>query len=85
MASVTMIEDALERGKEAGTVRPEAPSRVIARSVVALSDGLQIQWLCSTTPGSAADRRLDATMVSEMRLFVDGLREQWRIGADARG
>ena len=83
--SVTMIEDALERGKEAGTVRPEAPSRVIARSVVALSDGLQIQWLCSTTPGSAADRRLDATMVSEMRLFVDGLRERWRIGADARG
>ena len=74
-----------QRVSFAGTVRPEAPSRVIARSVVALSDGLQIQWLCSTTPGSAADRRLDATMVSEMRLFVDGLREQWRIGADARG
>lgn len=82
--SVTMIEEALERGKKAGTVRPEAPSREIARSVVALSDGLQIQWLCSTTPDSAADRCLSTTMEPEVRLFVDGLRERWQIAADAR-
>ena len=83
--SVRMIEEALERGKETGTVRPEAPSRMIARSVVALSDGLQIQWLCSTTPDSAADQCLATSMEPEVRMFVDGLRERWRIDADARG
>ena len=81
---VTMIENALERGKEAGSVRAEAPSRMIARSFVALSDGLQIQWLCSTTPGSAADRHLSTTMAPEVRLLVDGLKGRWRIDPDAR-
>ena len=83
--SVTMIEEALERGKRAGTVRPEAPSRLIARSVVALSDGLQIQWLCSTTPGNAADQRLATTMVPEVRFFIDALREQWGLFPQAAG
>ena len=50
---------------------------MIARSFVALSDGLQIQWLCSTTPGNAADQRLATTMVPEVRFFIDALREQW--------
>ena len=82
--SVTMIEAALERGKKAGTVRPQAPSRVIARSVVALSDGLQIQRLCSTTSGSAAGECLSTTMVSEIRLLIDGLKARWRIDPGAR-
>lgn len=77
--SVDMVEKALERGKEVGTVRPEAPSRMIARTVAALSDGLQIQWLCSTTPSSAAGECLETTMVSEFRLFVESLREQWSL------
>ena len=80
-ASVTMIEDALERGKEAGTVRPEAPSRVIARSVVALSDGLQIQWLCATTPDTAAGAEVATGMVEEIRLYVDTVRDQWSLRA----
>ena len=83
--SVTMIENALERGKEAGSVRAEAPSRMIARSFVALSDGLQIQWLCSTTPGNAADQRLATTMVPEVRFFIDALREQWGLFPQAAG
>ena len=82
---VTMIENALERGKEAGSVRAEAPSRMIARSFVALSDGLQIQWLCSTTPGNAADQRLSTTMVPEVRFFIDALREQWGLFPQAAG
>lgn len=82
--SVTMIEAALERGKKAGTVRPQAPSRVIARSVVALSDGLQIQRLCSTTSGSAAGECLSTTMVSEIRFLIDGLKARWRIDPGAR-
>ena len=82
---VTMIENALEHGKETGSVRAEAPSRMIARSVVALSDGLQSQWLCSTTPGNAADQRLSTTMAPEVRFFIDALREQWGLFPQAAG
>ena len=42
---VADIYSALEAGKAAGIVHPEAPSASIARSCVALLDGLQIQWL----------------------------------------
>ena len=79
MAAVTSFEGWLERGKELGVVRPEAPSRLIARTLTALSDGIQLQWLCSTTPGSASGPELGTDMVDEIRLFVDGLRAQWRI------
>ncbi|SDN37704.1 DNA-binding transcriptional regulator, AcrR family [Actinomyces ruminicola] len=78
--SIAQIEESLERGKAAGTVRPEAPSRLIARSVVALSDGLQIQWLCATTPDTAAARNVGTGMVDEMRLYVEDLKQRWRIG-----
>ncbi|WP_103061526.1 TetR/AcrR family transcriptional regulator [Actinomyces qiguomingii] len=77
--SIAQIEESLERGKLAGTVRPEAPSRLIARSVVALSDGLQIQWLCATTPDTAAARSVATGMVEEMRLYVADLEQRWRI------
>jgi len=60
-------------------VRPEAPSLLIARTLTALSDGLQIQWLCSTTPGSAASKALATQMVEEIQLYVDGLKELWRL------
>ncbi|WP_136314368.1 TetR/AcrR family transcriptional regulator [Actinomyces procaprae] len=78
--SIAQIEESLERGKNFGTVRPEAPSRLIARSVVALSDGLQIQWLCATTPGTAASVNVDTGMVDEMRLYVADLKQRWRLG-----
>lgn len=71
------FEESLERGKELGLVKPQAPSRLIARTLTALSDGLQIQWLCSTTPGSAADEVIATDMVEEIRLYVDGLKQLW--------
>ena len=77
--SVVSVEKALERGKERGVVRPEAPSLLIARTLTALSDGLQIQWLCSTTPGSAASKALATQMAEEIQLYVDGLKELWRV------
>ncbi|WP_172120540.1 TetR/AcrR family transcriptional regulator [Actinomyces faecalis] len=77
-ASVTSIEKAFELGKERGLVRPDAPSLLIARTLTALSDGLQIQWLCSTTAGSAVSRALATRMVEEIQLYVDGLKERWR-------
>lgn len=76
--SVVSVEEALERGKKRGLVRPEAPSLLIARTLTALSDGLQIQWLCSTTPGSAASQALATQMVQEIRLYVDGLKRLWK-------
>lgn len=77
LASVGSIEEALEAGKERGFVRPEAPSLLIARSMTALSDGLQIQWLCSTTKGTSADPALATSMADEVRLYGDMIRERW--------
>ena len=77
--TVEMFERAFERGKEAGTVHPDAPSRLIARTLTALSDGLQIQWLCATTPRTAARESLGTDMAAEVRLYAEGLRRQWRL------
>lgn len=77
--SVQSLTDALEKGKQSGVVRPEAPSALIARSLTALSDGLQIQWLASTTDGSAADETLATDMVSEIRFYIAGLEERWGV------
>lgn len=76
-AAVASFEEAFERGKERGLVHPQAPSRLIARMLTALSDGLQLQWLCSTTPGSAGDERLATRMAQEVRLLTEALRAQW--------
>lgn len=80
--AIAIIERALEEGKVTGTVHPDAPSRLIARTLAALSDGLQIQWLCSTTPGGAGGARVATAMVEEVRLVVDALAAQWRIVPD---
>ena len=83
--SVQNLQEALEHGKDKGLVRPEAPSLLIARTLTALSDGLQIQWLCSTTPDNRASAVLATQMVEEIRLYVDGLKRLWLLdpGADA--
>lgn len=52
--AVGTIAAALEAGKERGEVRADAPSRDIARALVALSDGLQVQWL-SERAGTGVD------------------------------
>lgn len=79
--SVQALVDAFEKGKAAGVVRPEAPSALIARSLTALSDGLQIQWLASTTDGTSADSTLATDMVAEIRLYIEGLKERWGVYA----
>ena len=57
-SAVERFESSFEAGKAAGLVDPQMPSRLVARSLVALIDGLQLQWLCSTTPGTAASQSL---------------------------
>ena len=78
--AITRFAEAFERGKEAGTVRPEMPSVAVARSLTALSDGLRLQWLCATTPDNGAKAVLDTDMVGEMRLYVESLKALWRLG-----
>ena len=77
--AVERFESSFEAGKAAGLVDPQMPSRLVARSLVALIDGLQLQWLCSTTPGTAAAEALSTDLVAEIRLYADCLRSQWEV------
>ena len=77
--AVERFEASFEAAKAAGLVDPQMPSRLVARSLVALTDGLQLQWLCSTTPQTAAAESLDTDLVAEIRLYVDCLRSQWAL------
>ena len=78
-SAVERFESSFEAGKTAGIVDPQMPSRLVARSLVALIDGLQLQWLCSTTPGTAASEALSTDLVAEIRLYADCLRSQWEV------
>ena len=78
-SAVERFESSFEAGKTAGLVDPKMPSRLVARSLVALVDGLQLQWLCSTTPGTAAAESLSTDLVAEIRLYADCLRSQWEV------
>ena len=78
-SAVERFESSFEAGKTAGLVDPKMPSRLVARSLVALIDGLQLQWLCSTTPGTAAAESLSTDLVAEIRLYADCLRSQWAL------
>ena len=78
-SAVERFESSFEAGKTAGLVDPKMPSRLVARSLVALVDGLQLQWLCSTTPGTAAAEALSTDLVAEIRLYADCLRSQWEV------
>ena len=78
-SAVERFESSFEAGKTAGLVDPQMPSRLVARSLVALVDGLQLQWLCSTTPGTAAAEALSTDLVAEIRLYADCLRSQWEV------
>ena len=87
---VTDIAAGFEVGKRLGTVRPAAPSVSIARSVVAVMDGRQIQWLAARDhPFAAPDQHgsgliTDADLAmtemgDDVRIFVDGLRRLWQL------
>jgi AcrR family transcriptional regulator len=92
--AIDELYDAFETGKALGIVRPEAPSASLARSTIALLDGLQIQWLAARghqdgTPVDQLDGTFDAPsaaqtidineMSRDVKVFVDGLRALWQL------
>ncbi len=92
--TVDGVTDALERGKEVGTVAADAPSRQLARTVVALSDGIQVQWLCARADAEAAGETPDRTpvhggepvdMAAQMRLLLGLIRSRWEVRPAADG
>ena len=72
MDAIAYLTGAFEHGKQTGEVREDAPSEQIARRLVALSDGLQVQWLCSRAHGGPA-----VNMHEVMAGVVVDLKERW--------
>ena len=72
--AIRYLIDAIEHGKERGEVRADAPSEQIARKLVALSDGLQVQWLCSRADGGR-----EFNMHEVMAGVVDDVKVRWLI------
>lgn len=84
-SAVDTIAAGLDRGKEEGAVRPEAPSLELARTLVAAADGFQLQWLCSradeaipSDPG-APQSHPGLDMTSQLRLLIDLIRQRWEL------
>jgi AcrR family transcriptional regulator len=94
--SIESLSALFEDGKEFGIVAPDAPSRELARMVTALSDGIQVQWLCARTdagsePADDADVPLaplhggaPLDMAAQMRLLVAMIRQSWGIAGAPR-
>ncbi len=61
---VRTMTEAFTLAKERGEVRPEVDPAAAARTLIAISDGLQVQWLYE-------DFALD--MAGDMRKYVEGL------------
>ena len=74
MSAIAYLVDALERGKATGEVRADAPSEQIARKLVALSDGLQIQWLCARVDGGG-----DVDMRGVTAGVVADVKDRWLV------
>ena len=72
MDAIAYLTSAFEHGKQTGEVREEAPSEQIASRLVALSDGLQVQWLCSRAQGGPT-----INMHEVMAGVVVDLKERW--------
>jgi len=68
--SLALLADAVRDGQRRGEIDPAAPADGIARTTIALMDGLQVQWLL--------DPSVD--MPVELGLHVDGLRRRWGAG-----
>src|SRR5699024_465581 len=62
-----LLVDAVHEGQREGTIRADAPAERIARSTIALMDGLQVQWLL--------DPEVD--MSAELGAHVDALKQRW--------
>ena len=74
MSAIAYLVDALERGKTTGEVRADAPSEQIARKLVALSDGLQVQWLCARVDGGG-----DVDMHGVTAGVVADVKDRWLV------
>lgn len=70
-ATLDLLRGEIETGIERGWLRPEAPADEIARTMVALMDGLQVQWLL--------DPNVD--MPGILAAHVDGLKLRWSLPA----
>ncbi|UFU06454.1 TetR/AcrR family transcriptional regulator [Ruania halotolerans] len=70
--AVLNLERAFEQGKTDGLVHPDAPSLTLARSVVALADGIQLQWLCEGVPGGEP-----VQMGDQIRQMAELIRARW--------
>ncbi|MFH5824756.1 TetR/AcrR family transcriptional regulator [Georgenia sp. AZ-5] len=94
LRAIDQTAEHFERGKVGGVVAPDAPSRELARTLVALSDGIQLQWLCARADAAAAGEGYGGTtpvhgetpldMAAQMRLLVDLIKARWaapRVGA----
>ena len=77
IAAISYLVEAFEHGKTTGEVREDAPSEQIARRLVALSDGLQVQWLCSRADGG---RTLN--MHEVMAGVAVDMKERWLIRSE---
>lgn len=65
--SLALLEDAVREGQRTGEIAADTPARHIARTTIALMDGLQVQWLL--------DPSVD--MPAELGLHVEGLKRRW--------
>ena len=74
MSAIAYLVDALERGKVTGEVRADAPSEQSARKLVALSDGLQVQWLCARVDGGG-----DVDMRGVTAGVVADVKDRWLV------
>lgn len=84
-----ILERYFEVGKGCGHVARDAPSRELARSIVAVSDGIQIQWLCARADeiaaagvGHVAGKKPihgsgELDMAAVMRQQIDLIRTRW--------
>jgi len=91
LRTVGQTAELFENGKAAGVVAPDAPAHELARTIVAVSDGIQIQWLCAladtvASGGEAGAKPLHAEkpfdMVTQMRLVIDMVKARWALPAE---
>jgi AcrR family transcriptional regulator len=91
---IDRLTAAFERGKKEGAVSLDAPSRRLARTIIALSDGIQVQWLCARADAEASGRTAGPTpdhggepldMAAQLRLLLEMIRSQWAVGGPDPG
>ena len=77
IGAISYLVEAFEHGKTTGEVREDAPSEQIARRLVAISDGLQVQWLCSRADGGRA-----LNMHEVMAGVAVDMKERWLVRSE---